>query len=166
MSLDQLRAAFLAEAEADAARRRVEVEAECERRRADAEAEASSIVEQGRLEGRLAGERESARLRGAARRRARELELGARGALFEQLRRDSRVGALELRSEAGYAALLDRYIKLARAQLGADAELDVDPPQAGGVRGRSGSRSVDYTLPALADRALAELDGEVERLWL
>ena len=35
----------------------------------------------------------------------------------------------------------------------------------GGVVGRAGSTSVDYTLPALVERAIAELDGRLETLW-
>jgi vacuolar-type H+-ATPase subunit E/Vma4 len=165
MNLDSLRTAFLAQAEADAARRRVEVESEYERRLAAARVEASSLIEQGKLEGRTAGEHEGARRRSAARRRAREVQLGARGVLYEELRSRASAEALELRSDPRYSPLLDRLVAAAQARLGAAAELERDPPDAGGVRARSGSRSVDYTLPALADRALHDMDGEVEKLW-
>ena len=57
-----------------------------------------------------------------------------------------------LRGAAGYPALLERLTRAARDQLGADAEVEVDPG-IGGVIGRTGRTSVDYTLPALADRA-------------
>lgn len=165
MNLGPLRAALLEQADADAERRRGEVEAECARRLEAARAEAGVLVEQGRLEGRRAARQEGARRRGAAHRRAREAELAARGALFEELRSRARAGAVELRSDPGYPALLDRLTGAARAQLGADAEIEVDRPGGGGVGARSGRRSVDYTLPALADRALADLGGEVEKLW-
>jgi vacuolar-type H+-ATPase subunit E/Vma4 len=165
MNLGPLRDALLDEAEAGAERRRAEVEAERAKRLADARAKASALVEEGRLEGRRAAKQEGARRRGAARRRAREAELAARGALFEELRRRARAGAFGLRVDPTYPELLDRLAEAAQAQLGADAELEVDRPGTGGVVARSGRRSVDYTLPALADRALADLDGEVEKLW-
>jgi vacuolar-type H+-ATPase subunit E/Vma4 len=165
VNLESLRTAFLEQAEAEAARRRAEVEAERERRLAGAQAEASSLVEQGKLDGRLAARQESARRRGAARRRAREALLGVCGAMYGELRSRARTEALELRSDPGYRALLDRLVEAARAQLGPEAEIETDLPYVGGVLGRAGSRSVDYTLPALADRALEELDGEVEMLW-
>jgi vacuolar-type H+-ATPase subunit E/Vma4 len=165
MDLGSLRAAVLDEAEADVARRRAAVEVEAEHRLAAARAEAGALVEQGRLEGRLAGERESARRRGAASRSAREARLGARGSLYDELRSRAAAEALALRSEPGYRDLLDRLVATARAQLGAGAQLEIDPPGVGGVRARSGSRSVDYSLPVLVDRVLADLDGEVEKLW-
>ncbi len=165
MNLGAIREAFLEQAETAAARRRAEVEAEFEQKLAEARAEASSLVEQGRLDGRLAAGHESSRRRGAARRHVREARLGARGALYQELRARARAEALDLRSDPRYAALLDRLAEAARAQLGTGAEIEIDPPGAGGVLARSGSKSVDYTLLVLVDRALEELGAEVARLW-
>lgn len=165
MNLGPLRGALLAEAVADAERRRAEVEAEHAKRLADARAEADALVEQGRLEGRRAAKQEGARRRGAAYRRAREAQLAVQGALFEELRGRARAVVFELRADPTYPALLDRLAEAARAQLGTDAEIEADRVGAGGIVARSGMRSVDYTLPALVDRALADLDGEVEKLW-
>lgn len=165
MNLESLRTAFVEQAEADAAWRRLEVEAECEKLLWAARAAASRLVEQGRREGRLTADQESARRRGAAQRRAREAQLGARGALYQELRELARAEALQLRSHPAYGALLDRLVGAAKARLGAEAEIEIDPPDAGGVFARSGRRSVDYTLPALAERAIGDLGREVEQLW-
>jgi vacuolar-type H+-ATPase subunit E/Vma4 len=165
VNLDSLRTAFVAQAEADIARRQAEIEAERERRLAAARDAARSLVEQAKLEGRAAGEGESSRRRRMARRAAHGTRLEARGALYDELRGRARAEVLVLRSEPGYGALLDRLAEAAREQLGADAAIERDPPAAGGIIGRYGRRSVDYTLPALVDRELAGMGKEVERLW-
>ena len=120
---------------------------------------------QGRLEGARLAERNALRRRAAANRRARELRLAAQRGLIEELRLRAGDGALLLRKDPRYGELLDRVVAGSEIQLGADAEVEVDPPDVGGVRARAGSTSVDYTLPALVDRAIAELDGQLETLW-
>jgi vacuolar-type H+-ATPase subunit E/Vma4 len=165
MSLEPLRTAILAEAEAEADDRRTEVEAECRRRLAKARVEAEALVERARVEGSRAAQQETARRRGAARRQGREALLGARGRLFEQLRRRARADVLELRGDPRYGRLIDRLTVAAKAQLGAEATVVADRPGVGGVFAFSGSRSVDYTLPTLVDRVLADLAGDVEGLW-
>ena len=84
---------------------------------------------------------------------------------MEELQLRSREAVLRLREDSRYPALLDRLARTAREQLGPDAEVEVDPPGLGGVIGRTGRVSVDYTLPALADRAIASLGDELESLW-
>ncbi len=73
---------------------------------------------------------------------------------------------LALRSAPGYDELLDRLAAAARRDLGDDASVERDPPDAGGVRAQAGTRSVDYTLPALAARWIDELGSSVRRLWM
>lgn len=165
MTLGPLREALRAETDAELRQRLGEVEDECARLVADAEAEARVIVRQGRLEGEEAAAREGARRRAVARRKAREIRLRARRRQVEELERLSREAVLAVRSDARYPSLLERLATAARAQLGADAEIDVDPAGLGGVIGRRGRATVDYTLPALAERAIAGLDEELERLW-
>jgi hypothetical protein len=58
-----------------------------------------------------------------------------------------------------------RCCAAARRDLGADAAVEVDPANAGGVRAACGSRRVDYTLPTLADRCLDDLGPALRRLW-
>ena len=91
--------------------------------------------------------------------------LEARRAVYEDFRRAAVEAVLALRSEDGYAALLARLSDDARDALGEDAELEVDPDGVGGVRARAGRRSVDLTLPTLAEGCTTRLGGRLEELW-
>lgn len=71
----------------------------------------------------------------------------------------------DLPSDPRYPDLLVHLERLARNQLGPDVEIERDPDGFGGVIGRHGSRRVDYTLPALGDRALNQLGDDTEQLW-
>jgi len=164
MNLDALRTALRVEAETEAAERLAEVDEACKRRLAEAQATARELTELGRLEGTRVAARATARRRAAAHRRAREVRLAAQRGLIDELRTRANEAALGLR-DARYRGLLERVSQAARSQLGADAEIEIDPPDLGGVRARAGSASVDYTLPALVDRVIFELDGELETLW-
>lgn len=124
---------------------------------AHADAEGEALVARARAEGEAAAALEGAQEQAQARRAARSAVLGARKVLYDELQRGARAGVLELRGPA----LLDRLETVAREQLGADAVVT----RADGVRAVAGARSVDYTLEALATRALEELGAEVERLW-
>jgi vacuolar-type H+-ATPase subunit E/Vma4 len=165
VNVDRLRATLLVGAEREAESLVVSAEAhaagERERVRADAEAAVGRAV----AEGREAGELESARSRALARRRASRLVLEARRAVYEDFRREAVEAVLALRGGDGYSALLDRLSNEARKTLGEAAELEVDPDDVGGVRARAGRRSVDLTLPALAEGCMARLGGRLEELW-
>jgi vacuolar-type H+-ATPase subunit E/Vma4 len=165
MTLEPLREALRAEADAEVKRRLGAVEDECTRLVADAEAEAHALVRQGRLDGEAAAGREGTRRRAAATRKAREIRLRARQRQMEELERLARAAVLDARSDDRYPALLERLAAVVREQLGPDAEIEIDPAGLGGVIGRRGRATVDYTLPALAERAIAGLGEEVERLW-
>lgn len=165
MNLEALRRALEAETEADTTSRRAEIAVRCDRIIAAAEAEARRLTRQGRAEGERAAEHEAVRRRAAATRRAREIRLEAQRRQVEELRRRAREAVLELRDDARYRELVERLSRAAREQLGDDAEIVVDPPGAGGVIGRRGDASVDYTLPAIADRVVDDLGVELEELW-
>lgn len=165
MNLEPLRAALRAETDAEVEARLAAVDSESARTLASAEASAQELVRQGRLEGEEAAAKEAVRRRATASRRAREIRLGAQRRQVDELQRRSREAILGLRETDGYPALLERLTHAAREQLGRDAEVEVDPPGLGGVIGRAGRTSVDYTLPALADRTIASLDDELEGLW-
>jgi vacuolar-type H+-ATPase subunit E/Vma4 len=165
MNLEPLRAALRAETGIEVQRRLEEVDAECERVVADAEARAHELTRQGRREGEDAAAKEALRRRATATRRAREIRLRAQRRQVEELQRRSREAALHVRKDSRYPELLERLSRAARDQLGPDAEVEVDPPAFGGVIGRSGRMSVDYTLPALVDRTITSLGDELERLW-
>ena len=165
MNVSPLRAAVLgqAEAEVDVILADADRRAAAELERAQAEGEAQ--LGQARTEGERAGELETARDRALAHREARRLVLEARRSVYDEFRGQARAAALSLREADAYPALLERLAKAARDQLGDGAELEIDPPEAGGVRGRARNRLVDYTLPALADRCIATLGAELEGLW-
>ncbi len=165
MNLEPLRRALRAETEAAAVERRTEVAARCDRVVAVAEAEARRLTRQGRLEGGQVAEREAGRRRATASRRSREIVLAARRRQLESLRRSARGAVQDVRGDPRYPELLDRLSQAVRAQLGDDAEVAVDPSGLGGVIGRRGSASVDYTLPRLADRVVDGMGEELETLW-
>lgn len=165
MSLEPLRHALRAETDAEVQGRLAEVDAECARVVADAEAKAREFATQGRREGEDAAAREAVRRRATATRRAREIRLQAQRRQVEELQRRSREAILRLHDDSRYPELLDRLVRTARDQLGPDAEVELDPPGLGGVIGRKGRTSVDYTLPALVDRTIASLGDELEVLW-
>jgi vacuolar-type H+-ATPase subunit E/Vma4 len=165
VSLEPLRQALRAEVDAEVKERLAEVDAECARMLSDAEASAHAVVGQGRREGEDAAAKEAVRRRATATRRAREIRLQAQRRQVDELQRRSHKAILGLREAERYPALLERLARAARDQLGPDAAVDLDPAGVGGVIGRTGTTSVDYTLPALADRAIASLGDELEALW-
>jgi hypothetical protein len=77
----------------------------------------------------------------------------------------TRRAVLDLRADPRYPALLDHFEQVARRQLGADAVIERDPDGVGGIVAHQGDRRVDYSLAALADRALDTLGDDIERLW-
>jgi vacuolar-type H+-ATPase subunit E/Vma4 len=165
MNLEPLRAALRTETDAEVQERLAEVDAECARTLADAEAQAQELAREGRREGEDAAAKEALRRRATATRRAREIRLQAQRRLVEELQLRSSEAVLRLHEDSRYPELLERLARAARDQLGPDAEVELDPPRLGGVIGRAGRTSVDYTLPALADRAIVSLGDEVESLW-
>jgi vacuolar-type H+-ATPase subunit E/Vma4 len=165
MNLEPLRQALRAEVDVEVQARLAAVDAECARALAQAEAKAHELAAQGRREGEAVAAKEAARRRAKAMRRAREIRLRAQRRQLDALEQRSREGVLRLPEESGYPRLLDRLARSARDQLGPDVEVELDPQGVGGVIGRRGAMSVDYTLPALADRAVASLGDELESLW-
>lgn len=147
------RAAAIATAERDAADR------EGQRLVAQACAQAETVL----AEAQRLGAADAAGLleveRSRARRAARDVVLAARRAAYDELRRRCRVALAELVSDPG------RHRRLAdavRGRLGEGATVHDHP--SGGVVGVSpDGRSVDASVDALVDSALAGID--VEQLW-
>jgi vacuolar-type H+-ATPase subunit E/Vma4 len=148
---------------------------DADRARADAERAASDAVAAARVEAaqmltvaRSAGEAEARAVAAVelarARRRARELVLGARREAYERVRAEARRAVSQLPAAPGYGALLEGLTRLARYQLGDDVTVIVDHAL-GGVVATAGSRSVDYRLPVVADRCVAALAPEIAELW-
>lgn len=165
MNLAPLRSALLSAAEAEADSAALAAAAEAATELALAEAQVASVLAGARAEAADAAGREALRIVGRARSDAGRVVLRARRDVYDELCAQVHAAALELRHDPAYGSLLERLQAVVRAQLGEDATLDVDPPGLGGVRGFSGSRHVDLSLPALAARALASLGPELELLW-
>jgi len=165
MNLEPLQRSLLDSVRAEVQEQeRLEAAAATEQLR-EARARADAMAAEGRLEGERAAMRETARIHAAAVRTVRESRLRAQRALVDELCSRVRDAVLELRDAPGYEQLLDRLAKMARDQLGPDAELERDPPGVGGVLARAGSRSVDYTLATLATRMIEGLGESLEALW-
>lgn len=163
--LGAARDALLADAREDGRQLIAQAAADAQAVLARAREQAGELVararEQGRTEGRIAAAREEAQARMAARMQV----LATRRDAYDQLRARARTAALALRDDPAYPELLERLGAAARADLGPDAELELDPQGAGGVRARAGSRGVDYTLATLADRCVQALGPAARRLW-
>jgi vacuolar-type H+-ATPase subunit E/Vma4 len=165
MTLEAARDALLGDAREAAQRRLDEAEAQARAHVEDARRQAADTIARARARGEAEGRVEAAHEEAQVRAFARMDVLAAQREAFDELGRRAREAALALRGEPGYAELLEHLVAAARRDLGEAAELEIDPPGAGGVRARAGSRRVDYTLPALADRCVAQLGGGVARLW-
>ena len=165
MSVDRLRASFLAQAAEDAQRT---VSRAREERRAslkEAQRRAAEIVTFARAAGETRARLDKARATAAARRRGRSITLAARLELYEELRVQALAAAARLRTDPSYAELLQRLERAARADLGKDAVVELAAGGAGGIVARVGSRIVDYSLPALVDRCIAALGERAAELW-
>jgi vacuolar-type H+-ATPase subunit E/Vma4 len=131
--------------------------------RATARARASDIVAASRSEGEQQARAAVAARVVRRRREARDVVLRAQRDLYDQLHRVSRQAASALRDDPDYPALLRRLTAQARDAMGAGASVQESPD--GGVVAVDGSRRLDLSLPALAERAVDRLGEEVERLW-
>ena len=160
-----LRNALLDQAQAEAERVLAEADEQAAATLAEADSQGTALVEEARAAGIAAGSIEGAHEEVHARRFARALVLSAQRELYDELRRQSRAAVHELRHDPRYPELLERLSAAARAQLGDGAALELDPPDAGGVRGSKESRHVDYTLDALVERCLDHRGARPERLW-
>ncbi|WP_312183094.1 hypothetical protein, partial [Arthrobacter sp.] len=98
-----------------------------------------------------------------SRRRAGRIVLSREEELRGQLRSQVLAEAGQLRRDPRYPRLLDALRNQARTLLGPDARLEEAP--SGGITGVLGSRSVDLSLPALAESALDRHAKEVRDLW-
>jgi vacuolar-type H+-ATPase subunit E/Vma4 len=165
VAVEPVRAAFLEHARAEAERTLHEADEQAAALLRQAEAQGLSLVEQARAEGVAVAGTEGAAEEARARRRARALVLAAEQELLEELRAGAHEAAHRLRQAPGYAELVDRLAATATTQLGGEARVESDPPEAGGVRASSGHRHVDYSLDVLADRCLERLGSRLERLW-
>ena len=163
--LGPVRQALLDDATAEAERIRADARRRADSRAADAEQEVAAEVAQVNQRQAIASAAHAEQERARARADAHATMLGVREELRRRLLDAVRDAAMQLRDDVRYPALLDHLEAMARDQLGPEARLERDPAGAGGVVAVAGARRVDYTLPALAERALREHGDEVASLW-
>jgi vacuolar-type H+-ATPase subunit E/Vma4 len=130
-----------------------------------AQRDAEELTRRAREEGEAAADAVFARERATSRRDSSTTVLDSKRAALLEVQAGVCDAVLGLRTAPDYARLLDGLAARARAQLGPDAQIVRDPKDVGGVIAEEGVRRVDYTLPALADRALAELGEKLEGMW-
>lgn len=164
-SLEPVRRALLDDATAEAERIRAEARQHADADADEAEREVADEVDQVARRQAIASTAHADQVRARAHAEAHAMMLGAREELRQELLATVRSAALQLRDDERYPALLDQLETLARVQLGADADVQRDPPDGGGVVVVVGTRRVDYSLPALAERALRDHGDEVSSLW-
>jgi vacuolar-type H+-ATPase subunit E/Vma4 len=162
IGLEPLHDALLGEARQAARDRRTGARRDARGILEQAEAEARALLERARADGEAAAELEAERERARAQREARALVLETKQAFRKELERRALAAAAELRNEPRYGTMLEGLARMARIQLGDEAVLEVDPPE-GGVIAHAGARRVDYSLPALVERCLAQMNGDLER---
>lgn len=165
MTLDPVRESLLADAHAAAERVRSQAAADARKRVAQARRRAGELVATARRRGAAEGRLEAAVEEANARVRARGQVLAARREAYDELRRAAHDAVLRLREEPDYDDLLERLVQAARRDLGPACEVELDPPGAGGVRASAGTRRINLTLAALADRCIGDLGPAVRRLW-
>lgn len=163
MKLDTFRHAVLADARRDAERIADEAEREAQDRVRHASEEAEQERDQARRQGRETAERQMQRQRAEGHRQAQEVVLQARRRALERLREEALRRLRDGRDTDDHRALSKRLEQLAREQLGPEADIDKSPD--GGLVAHADSRCVDYRLPAVVDRVLGDMAGELEELW-
>lgn len=162
--LGAFRDAVLAEAREHARQVREQAGPAADEQLRAARVDAAALVDEAQREGREAAQRQQRHERSEARRENRETVLAARGDAVEQLRYRVLEHLDQARDGAAYDGLLGRLETVARRQLGGRCEVEEDT-EAGGVLATAGGRRVDYRLPTLVERALADLGSELEELW-
>lgn len=160
-----VRRTLLADARADAERIVATARQEADDMIHTAVDEADAEVEQERRRSELTAQAYSNRVLARARNDARADVLRRQEALRLELVDRVRAAVLELRNDPRYPALLDRLEALAEGQFEEPPTIERDRDPNGGVVASVGTRHVDYTLPAIADRTLDALSDEAVRLW-
>jgi vacuolar-type H+-ATPase subunit E/Vma4 len=132
----------------------------------EAEREAHAEIERAARRGAASAQARASQDLARARNIAHHQSLQAKDDIRGRFHDAVHAAALDLRNDARYPALLNKLEGLARDQLGPNTSIERDPNGLGGVVGVSGARRVDYTLPALADRALESVADKVAQLWM
>ena len=131
---------------------------------AEARRQADALVERARRDGEAIVDALLVQERASLRRTTANTVLVAQSAVVDDLNRRVHAAVLGLRGAAEYSRLFDGLAARARAQLGDEAVVSTDLGDRGGVVAVAGGRRVDYTLSALAGRAVTALGDAVDGL--
>jgi len=126
--------------------------------------ESQDLIEGARREAASRAEAETARERAALRRESARTVLDAKRTIVDDVAKQVHRAVLALRDADDYERLLDGLEARARSRLGPQAIIVRDPPDGGGVMARRDGCRLDYTLPALARLASADLDSATGKL--
>jgi len=162
-ALDPVRTALLAAARGDAAAVRQKAQREKTELLDDARRTADGLLATARAEGAADASAAVAARMTQSRRDARRAILAAQRELYDELRRRCRAAATGLAESPEYEGFRRHLAEQAQARLG--SETTVTDSLEGGVVASAGSRRLDLSLPALADRALERSSAEVTGLW-
>lgn len=165
MHLGPVADALLDDAEADAARLLDKARRDADSTRTSAQADVSQQLDRARDRAKTSARAHHQQLLTQARRQANAIIMEAQEAARVQLITQLRHDAMRLRDDPRYPQLLNGLEAAARRQLGPDTIITRDPTEAGGIIASDGDRNVDYTLPALAERALGSLGRRTAELW-
>jgi vacuolar-type H+-ATPase subunit E/Vma4 len=162
-SLRPVRDALLADAGAEADRLVADARRRADQRIADVEEDVEAEVADVERRAQMSAMARAAHASARARTESHRSMMRRRTDTERELAVAIQTAIQALRDDARYPDLLRHFEVRAREQLGSEARVTIDSD--GGVIATVGSRRVDYTLTALADRALASLADEVAALW-
>lgn len=128
--------------------------------------EVDAEVEHERHRSELTAQAYSSRVLARARNDARREVLRKQEHLRRELVDRVRAATLEIRHDRRYPIVLDQLEAMAYEQLGEQATVERDRHRDGGVVATAGTRRVDYTLRAIADRTLDAMSDEAVQLWM
>jgi vacuolar-type H+-ATPase subunit E/Vma4 len=163
-ALEPVRVALLDDARAEADRLIADATRAADLIVGRAQLDADAAIEQARRRGAASAEARADQTLTHTRSTAHTEILRAEDDIRRGLHGAARAAVLDLRTDHRYPVLMSELELRARRQLGPDAMITPDP-DGGGFVAQSGGRRVDYTLPALADRALDALADKVAALW-
>jgi vacuolar-type H+-ATPase subunit E/Vma4 len=164
VNLDAVRDALLSDARQEVDEALAAAERDAAATVTAAREEANRTLDAARADGEAEARTVSLTELARSRRRARELVLSARRAVYERALAEVCAAATRLRDSPDYDAVIDGLSRLARSQLGDGAVVTIDD-EVGGVIARAGTRTVDYRLPVIAERCFDAIGSDVESLW-
>ncbi|MEV0283576.1 hypothetical protein AB0H36_05580 [Kribbella sp. NPDC050820] len=162
-ALDPVRDALRAAARADAAAVLRGAEDRRDAMLASARRTGDELVADARLEGEAEATAVLTARMANSRRDARRTVLAAQRELYVELRRRCRVAAVALVGSPDYERVRKSLVAHAEELLGPEATVTDSPD--GGVLASAGSRRLDLSLPAMAERVVDRSGAEVAALW-